>query len=56
VPGDHKYQLYNTGSVWTETVAPALVSGKSFGDAWTAFGTDLLNQAKSQGYTVVTSK
>jgi ABC-type glycerol-3-phosphate transport system substrate-binding protein len=56
VPTDHKYQLYNTGSVWTETVAPALVSGKSFGDAWTAFGTDLLNQAKAQGYTVVTSK
>ncbi|MET4783245.1 ABC transporter substrate-binding protein [Glaciihabitans sp. UYNi722] len=56
VPGDHFYQLYNTGSVWTETVAPALVSGKSFDDAWTAFGTDLNNQAKSQGYTVVKSK
>ncbi|HEY8912747.1 MAG TPA: ABC transporter substrate-binding protein [Lacisediminihabitans sp.] len=56
VPSGHKYQLYSTGSVWTETVAPALVAGKSFADAWTAFGTDLNNQAKSQGYTVVTSK
>jgi ABC-type glycerol-3-phosphate transport system substrate-binding protein len=56
VPTDHKYQLYNTGSVWTETVAPALVSGKSFADAWAAFDTDLGNQAKAQGYTVVTSK
>ena len=56
MPGDHKYQLYNTGSVWTETVAPALVAGKSFDDAWSSFDTDLNNQAKAQGYTVVTSK
>jgi len=56
VPGDHKYQLYNTGSVWTETVAPALVAGKSFDDAWSAFDQDLNSQAKAQGYKVVTSK
>lgn len=56
VPADHKYQLYNTGSVWTEAMAPALVSGKSFDDAWIAFASDLNNQAKAQGYTVVTSK
>lgn len=56
VPTAHKYQLYNTGSVWTETMAPALVSGKPFDDAWNAFGKDLVDQAKAQGYTVVTSK
>ncbi len=55
VPDHHAYMLYNTGSVWTETVTPALTSGKSFDDAWKAFGSDLVNQAKSVGYTV-TSK
>ncbi|MEP7089260.1 MAG: ABC transporter substrate-binding protein [Nocardioidaceae bacterium] len=54
VPDHHAYMLYNTGSVWTETVTPALTSGKSFDDAWKAFGSDLVNQAKSVGYTVST--
>lgn len=49
---DHSYVLYNTGSVWTETVTPALVGGQSMDAAWDAFGTELLNQAKAMGYTI----
>lgn len=49
---DHPYMLYNTGSVWTETMAPALVNGKSVDDAWGSFSKELVNQAKSMGYTV----
>jgi ABC-type glycerol-3-phosphate transport system substrate-binding protein len=56
VPGNHSYMLYNTGSVWTESVTPALVAGKSVDEAWAAFGSELVNQAKAQGYTVVDSK
>ncbi|MCU1405997.1 MAG: ABC-type sugar transport system, periplasmic component [Glaciihabitans sp.] len=56
VPGNHAYMLYNTGSVWTETVTPALVAGKGMDAAWTAFGDELVNQAEAQGYTVVDSK
>jgi ABC-type glycerol-3-phosphate transport system substrate-binding protein len=52
VQPDHAYMLYNTGSVWTETMAPALVSGKSVNDAWTQFDSELKNQAKAMGYTV----
>lgn len=52
VQPDHAYMLYNTGSVWTEKMAPALVSGKSVDDAWGAFSTELTNQAKAMGYTV----
>ena len=55
VPGDHAYTLYNTGGIWTETVAKDLVAGKSFDDAWTSFGSELNNQAKSQGYEVKTA-
>ena len=55
VPGDHAYTLYNTGGIWTETVAKDLVAGKSFDDAWTNFGSELNNQAKSQGYEVKTT-
>jgi ABC-type glycerol-3-phosphate transport system substrate-binding protein len=49
---DHSYVLYNTGSVWTETVTPALINGQPMDAAWEAFGTELLNQAKAMGYTV----
>jgi len=52
VQPNHPYMLYNTGSVWTETMAPALVSGKSVNDAWSSFSRDLVNQAKSMGYTI----
>lgn len=52
VQPDHAYMLYNTGSVWTETIAPALVSGKSVDEAWGAFADELGNQAKAMGYTV----
>ena len=52
VQPDHSYMLYNTGSVWTETLAPALVDGKSVDDGWSAFESELLNQAKAMGYTV----
>ena len=52
VQPDHAYMLYNTGSVWTETVAPALVTGQPFATAWEDFGTELTNQAQSLGYTI----
>jgi ABC-type glycerol-3-phosphate transport system substrate-binding protein len=52
VKPDHAYMLYNTGSVWTETIAPALVSGSSVDDAWAKFGSELVNQAKAMGYSV----
>ncbi|WKN48749.1 ABC transporter substrate-binding protein [Nocardioides sp. Arc9.136] len=52
VKPDHAYMLYNTGSVWTETIAPALVDGQPLDAAWSDFGTELLNQAKAMGYTV----
>ena len=42
--------LYNTGSVWTETMA-RLVDGKSVDDGW-SLRDELLNQAKAMGYTV----
>lgn len=53
VQPDHAYMLFNTGSVWTETIAPALVSGQSVDEAWSAFDAELNNQAKAIGYTVV---
>jgi ABC-type glycerol-3-phosphate transport system substrate-binding protein len=52
VQPDHSYMLYNTGSVWTETLAPALIDGKSVEDGWNSFESELLNQAKAMGYTV----
>jgi ABC-type glycerol-3-phosphate transport system substrate-binding protein len=52
VQPNHAYMLYNTGSVWTETIAPALVSGKSVDEAWSSFSSELTNQAKAMGYTV----
>jgi ABC-type glycerol-3-phosphate transport system substrate-binding protein len=52
VQPDHAYMLYNTGSVWTETMAPALVNNDSVDEAWKSFGTELVNQAKAMGYTV----
>jgi ABC-type glycerol-3-phosphate transport system substrate-binding protein len=52
VMADHSYMLYNTGSVWTETMAPALVDGKSVDEGWDQFGKELVNQAKALGYTV----
>ena len=55
VPGDHAYTLYNTGGIWTETVTKALVAGDSFESAWATFGSELNNQAKSQGYEVKTT-
>lgn len=50
----HAYMLYNTGGVWAETMTPALVSGNDVEAGWSAFEERLLNEAKAQGYTVVT--
>ena len=52
----YSYMLYDTGSVWTETVSPALIAGKTVDDAIKAFGDELVNKAKSIGYTVKESK
>lgn len=48
----YAYMLYDTGSVWTETVSPALIAGGTVEDAIASFGEELVNQAKSVGYTV----
>lgn len=52
VQPDHAYMLYNTGSVWTETMTPALVGGTSVDAAWKTFDEELNNQAKAMGYVV----
>ncbi|MFI7063694.1 ABC transporter substrate-binding protein [Kribbella sp. NPDC050124] len=52
VQPDHSYLLYNTGSVWTETMAAGLASGKTVDQAWSGFGDELVKQAKAMGYTV----
>jgi len=48
----YSYMLYDTGSVWTETVSPTLISGGTIPEALAKFGDELVNQAKSVGYTV----
>lgn len=50
----YSYMLYDTGSVWTQTVPSTLIGGGSATDAIKAFGDELVNQAKSVGYTIVT--
>ena len=49
----YSYMLYDTGSVWTQTVPSTLIGGGSATEAIKAFGDELVNQAKSVGYTVV---
>jgi ABC-type glycerol-3-phosphate transport system substrate-binding protein len=53
VRGNHYYMLYNTGGIWSKTVTPVLVGGKNLSAAWDAFGTQLVNEAKTFGYEVV---
>ncbi|MFV0427791.1 MAG: ABC transporter substrate-binding protein [Beutenbergiaceae bacterium] len=50
----YAYMLYDTSSIWSQTVAPELIAGGSMEAALDAFETELLNQANSVGYTVVT--
>ena len=45
--------LYNTGGIWSKTVTPVLTAGKDLTAAWDAFGTQLVNEAKTFGYEVV---
>ncbi|MEU8078757.1 ABC transporter substrate-binding protein [Catellatospora citrea] len=52
VRSDRDYTRYNTGTVWTHTVTPALTSGKSFTTAWRTFSDRLTREARSFGYTV----
>lgn len=49
---DHDYLLYNTGTVWTETIAADLASGADVEQAWATFGEELVNRAEAMGYTV----
>ena len=53
VRGNHYYMLYNTGGIWSKTVTPVLTAGKDLSAAWEAFGTQLVNEAKTFGYEVV---
>lgn len=48
----YDYMMYDTGSVWTQTVPPTLIDGGTVEDAIAAFGEELVNQAESVGYTV----
>jgi multiple sugar transport system substrate-binding protein len=52
VRADRDYTRYNTGTVWTHTITPALTSRRSFTDAWHTFGDRLISEARSFGYTV----
>ena len=52
VRGGRDYTRYNTGSVWTHTITPALAAGQPFGPAWDTFGTRLTSEARSFGYAV----
>jgi multiple sugar transport system substrate-binding protein len=47
----YSYMLYDTGSVWTETVSPTLIAGGSVDEAIAKFGEELVNPATSIGYT-----
>jgi ABC-type glycerol-3-phosphate transport system substrate-binding protein len=53
-PG-YSFLLFNPGTVWGDTVVPALVSGKSMSAELPAWQTAMTDQAKSFGYTVVNS-
>jgi multiple sugar transport system substrate-binding protein len=53
VRGNHYYMLYNTGGIWSKTVTPVLTAGQNLSAAWDAFGTQLVNEAKTFGYEVV---
>ncbi|GAA4251847.1 extracellular solute-binding protein [Dactylosporangium darangshiense] len=46
------YTRYNTGTVWTHTITPALTSGQPFARAWDTFGQRLTSEARSFGYAV----
>jgi hypothetical protein len=48
----YSYMLYDTGSVWTETVSPTLIADGTVEEAIAKFGEELVNQATSVGYTV----
>ena len=53
VRGNHYYMLYNTGGIWSKTVTPVVTAGQNLSAAWDAFGTQLVNEAKTFGYEVV---
>jgi len=51
---NHEYLLYDEGALWTDTVTPVLAAGKPISAAWSAYQNELVNNAKLNGYTVVT--
>ena len=51
----HAYLLYDEGALWTDTVTPVLAAGKPISAAWSAYQSQLVNNAKLNGYTVETS-
>jgi multiple sugar transport system substrate-binding protein len=52
---NHEYLLYDEGALWTDTVTPVLAAGKPISAAWAAYQSELVNNAKLNGYTVETS-
>ena len=49
---DTNYTQYNPGNIWSQTVTAALAAGKPLSAGWSAFGTQLVQQAESFGYKV----
>jgi multiple sugar transport system substrate-binding protein len=51
-PGYGYAKIYDL-AIWSSSVVPAINGGKSLSSAWNSFGTQLAQQAKINGYQVV---
>jgi ABC-type glycerol-3-phosphate transport system substrate-binding protein len=49
---DTNYVQYNPGDIWSQTVTAALAKGSPLSSGWSSFATQLVQQAKSVGYSV----
>ena len=49
---DTNYVQYNPGDIWSQTVTAALAKGSPLSTGWSSFATQLVQQAKSVGYSV----
>jgi ABC-type glycerol-3-phosphate transport system substrate-binding protein len=48
------YDQYDTGEIWQQVITPALTQGKNLASVWAEFQTQLVDTAKSFGYSVTT--
>ncbi len=51
----HAYLLYDEGAIWGDTVTPVLAEGKPLSAAWSAYQSELVDNAQLNGYSVTTS-